>query len=52
MPLLHCDNCHHEWEGEKGSKCDWCGGGSYVLELRTALERLCAVICGDKEEKK
>jgi len=50
MPLLHCVNCHHEWEGEKSSKCNWCGGGSYILEPKTALEKFCDTVFGvDKE---
>ncbi len=30
---VHCNKCHHEWEctDEDGRKCDWCGGGSYIL---------------------
>lgn len=40
MPLLHCNECHHEWEAtSKGEKCDWCGADSYVLEEKTALEK-------------
>ena len=40
MPYLHCKNCHHEWESaEKGTKCDWCGGDSYVLEEETPLSK-------------
>ncbi len=31
MKLLHCNSCHHEWEGREGSTCNWCGGSSYVL---------------------
>jgi hypothetical protein len=32
MFLLHCSNCHHEWESvtENGT-CDWCGGNSRML---------------------
>jgi hypothetical protein len=39
MPLLHCDDCHHEWEGSKNSKCDWCGGKAYVLANETQFEK-------------
>lgn len=40
MPLLHCKECHHEWEGEFHSQCDWCGAESYILEEQTELEKL------------
>jgi len=40
MPLLHCIDCHHEWEGSKTSKCDWCGSKGYILEEKTSLEKL------------
>jgi hypothetical protein len=39
MPLLHCNNCHYEWEGNSNSKCDWCGSSGYSIELQTSLER-------------
>jgi len=39
VPLLHCKKCHHEWEGRENSKCDWCGGNSYILEEVTPFER-------------
>lgn len=33
MYLLHCKECHHEWEScEKIGTCDWCGAGSYLLQ--------------------
>ena len=38
MPLLHCNECHHEWEGKKEEKCSWCGKDSYVLEEKTSFE--------------
>ena len=43
MPLLHCNDCHHEYEvsnKDKDKKCDWCGGFSSILENKTALENL------------
>ena len=41
MPLLHCENCHHEWETiEEEEICDWCGGGSYILESETPLSKM------------
>jgi hypothetical protein len=39
MPLLHCKDCHHEWEGKKSSRCDWCGGKSYVLQEVSDFEK-------------
>jgi hypothetical protein len=39
MPVLHCDECHHEFEGQFGKKCGWCGAGSYMLAEQTELER-------------
>jgi len=30
--ILHCSKCHHEWEGEEGENCDWCGADSYPLD--------------------
>ena len=40
MPLLHCLQCHHEWEGGRYSKCDWCGVNGYVIEEKTPMERV------------
>jgi hypothetical protein len=40
MPLLHCKKCHHEWEGESHSICDWCGAESFMLEEETPFEKL------------
>lgn len=39
MPLLHCTKCHHEYEGQKTTKCDWCGAKGHVLEEKTPIER-------------
>ena len=39
MPLLHCKKCHHEWEGQKDSKCDWCGAGSIILQYESDFEK-------------
>jgi len=38
MPLLHCCECHHEWEDAEKSECRWCGAESYVLADETMLE--------------
>jgi hypothetical protein len=41
MPLLHCKDCHHEWESiNSRGRCLWCGGESYVLEEQTSLEKM------------
>lgn len=40
MPLLHCKNCDHEWEGRITSMCAWCGEKGYILEEKTPLEKL------------
>ena len=40
MPYLKCNKCHHEWEGSKSSKCDWCGAGGRILEEKTPLEKM------------
>lgn len=40
MPLLHCNACHHEWEGKAESKCGWCGAESYVLQPKTGMEMM------------
>jgi len=36
---VHCNECHHEWEctSEDDRDCDWCGGGSYILESEIPL---------------
>ena len=42
MPLMHCMECHHEWEStDEKSLCGWCGAAGYVLKDKTGLERLC-----------
>ena len=38
MPLMHCNECHHEWEGMKESLCGWCNSTGYVLLEKTGLE--------------
>ena len=40
MPLLHCSECHHEFEGHIGDSCDWCGADSYELAQKTGVEML------------
>lgn len=41
MPLLHCSECHHEWEATNEEEvCDWCGAPGFVLEEKTELERM------------
>lgn len=47
MPLLHCTNCHHEWEStSRTSKCDWCGAAGEVIEEKTPLERMAEALDG------
>ena len=45
MPLLHCSNCHHEYESYKKDwehdLCDWCGCTPYFVKEKTELELLC-----------
>lgn len=41
MPYLKCTKCHHELEGDKDQKCDWCGANTTVTEKETPLEKLC-----------
>ncbi len=38
---LHCVKCHHEWEGQEDSKCDWCGAKGYILQRETVFEKFC-----------
>lgn len=41
MPLLHCSNCHHEYEGiDDHDTCDWCGSTGYIIEDKTPLEKM------------
>jgi hypothetical protein len=40
MPLLKCTECHHEWEGLKDSRCDWCGKDGKILVEKTGLEQM------------
>jgi len=40
MPLRHCKECHHEWEGDC-EECDWCGADSLILQKETPLEKMC-----------
>jgi len=40
MPVLHCKECHHEWEGRRSDRCDWCGAGALVLEAQSAFEKM------------
>lgn len=51
MPLLHCTECHHEWESsEDEEECDWCGGDSYMLDKNTPLSLLLSYLYGEEEE--
>lgn len=43
MPLWHCNNCHHEWEGSDTSRaCDWCHGSGRIIAEKTPLEQMLA----------
>lgn len=42
MPLVHCPNCHHEWETSAPDKdlCDCCEApAGRILEEETPFER-------------
>lgn len=51
MPLLHCNRCHHEWEGKENSECDWCGGTPLVLEEETHFEKAIRIMIEKVREK-
>ena len=39
MPLIHCNECCHEWEtSDVKSLCDWCGSDGFILKDKTDLE--------------
>ena len=41
MPLMHCKDCHHEWESiDEKKPCDWCSAEGYVLEEKISLEKM------------
>lgn len=50
MPLMHCNDCHHEFEAvESTKKCDWCGAEAHILEEETPLESLIkSMMCDGK----
>jgi len=51
MPLMHCMECHHEWESTtEESLCDWCGAAGYVLEEKTELEVMLHSHFGSRRE--
>lgn len=52
MPLYHCYECVHEWEGLDDDKCDWCGSKGYMLEDETSFERFCKEIVKDETRQK
>lgn len=49
MPYLKCLDCMHEWEGDKDSKCDWCGSKSRILEEETPMESYVKEMIKDPE---
>lgn len=53
MPLMHCEDCHHEWETiETKSLCAWCGAKGYILEEKTSLDRFMEKIKDEKYRQK
>jgi hypothetical protein len=42
MPLYHCNECPHEWQGTTYDLpvCDWCGAVEHVIQEMTELERM------------
>ena len=53
MPLMHCMECHHEWESTSNkSLCDWCGAGGYILEKQTSLDKSIIALRKKKEHEK
>jgi len=50
MPLLHCKDCHHEFEWNEIRSCDWCGGDSYVLEEETSFEKFMKILLKDPQK--
>jgi len=42
MPLMHCNDCHHEWDSTSDkSLCDWCGESGYILDPQSLLDKFC-----------
>ena len=42
MPVLHCDDCHHEWEGNANTRCAWCSAAGHVIAPQTSVARMLA----------
>lgn len=40
MPLLHCNHCHHEFEGNKTDLCGWCDSPAHIIQEQTDLEKM------------
>jgi len=52
MSIMHCMECHHEWEStSQKSLCDWCGAGGYVLKSKTDLEKMLEMWKKDPETR-
>ncbi len=52
MPLYHCEDCDHEWEGLDNDTCQWCGSKGYMLEEETCFEKFCKEIVKDETKRK
>jgi len=54
MPLLHCSNCHHEWEfiGDdwEHDYCDWCGSTPYKIANKADIEKMENMLTKQKDE--
>ena len=51
MPLIHCNKCHHEWEGAAQGRCGWCNSDGYILEEKASLERWAEAQFPKRKEK-
>ena len=52
MSLVKCCSCDHEWEGNLGDDCDWCGGIATVLLLEeTQFEEFVRALYGEDNEQ-
>lgn len=45
MPLMHCNHCHHEFEGSTIDPCGWCNSPAHIIQEQTSFEKMLA----DKE---
>lgn len=47
----HCCICHHEFYINDDTKCDWCGGPSYMLEWYPPIFPKLATMAREHERK-